>query len=82
MCWHVPFVLWVHGNGLTSFVHELNALIHPFQASEWPEDVPKGLDFSMIEGLGTHTSWCEALPMDLLMSAGMFHLCYGCMSMD
>ena len=31
-CWYDPFALWVYGNGLTSFLYELHAWIHPFQA--------------------------------------------------
>ena len=41
--WHVPFVLWVYGHGLTRLGHNLHAGILPFQAPEYPaEEVDSG----------------------------------------
>ncbi len=50
VCCDVPFTLRAYGNGLTSLVHDLHALIHAFHASEWSMDVPKCHAFGKMEG--------------------------------
>ena len=43
--WHVPFVLWVYGHGLTRLGHNLHAGILPFQAPEYPAEEADSGDF-------------------------------------
>ena len=37
-CWHIPFTLWTHRNGLMRSEHDLHVRVHPFQAPQCPVD--------------------------------------------
>ena len=81
-CWHIPFALWVHGNGLASLRHNLHVRTHPFQAPQHPLDELVLGRFGKNALGGSDTLWCVPLSIELIIAAGMFNLPCGCITMD
>ena len=82
-CWHVPFALWVCGNGLSSLGHDLHSMMHPFQAQE---TLSKWAGFGQIlqkyrQNINDAV-WCMTLFVELINGSGTLNFPCGCVTLD